>query len=134
MSRTDYVPSKKGMLAPMSWQKIPLQEDGFSLELSEKTCLIIPSPPPLLAIYGAPTVHNTADPEKFALLCNMSSEPIEIPEGVIIAYQEVAYDLEKQSSAQIVSADTSPSDTALLAYSDRKQQYRQVDKLKSSND
>ena len=53
----------------------------------------------------------------------MSSEPIEIPEGVIIAYQEVAYDLEKQSSAQIVSADTSPSDIALSAYSDRKQQY-----------
>ena len=117
----------------MSWQKIPIQEDGSSLELSEKTCLIIPSPPPLLAIYRTPTVHNTKDPEKFALLCNMSSEPIEIPEGVIIAYQEVAHDLEKQNSAQIVLVDISLSDTALSAYSDRKQQYRQVDKLNSND-
>ena len=120
-------------LAPMSWQKIPVQ-DKSTIQAKKGISIIIPSPPPTLAIYGAPVVHNTEDPEKFVLLCNMSFESIDIPADAIIAYQETVRDLTEQNQPQITSRNSVLSAPTVSTGSDYNQQHRQVDKLKSSYD
>ena len=125
--------TQKCTLAPMSWQKVSVQNKGL-LSQTAKACIIIPSPSPIFSIYGAPTIHNTDDDEKFTLLCNMSQDPIDIPHGAIVAYQESAYDLEDQSSPILLSMKPVLSNTTASTQLNHKSRWPQVDKLKSSND
>ena len=125
---------QKCTLAPMSWQKIPLRDEESFLQTTAKTCIIIPSPPPVFSIYGAPTFHNTSDFKKFALLCNMTQEPIDIPAGATIAYQENAYDLEGENLSTASSRDSVLRASTTPIQSDKRNRHPQVDKLKTSTD
>ena len=125
---------EKCTLAPMVWHRVGVQGGESSSKGTAKVCIIIPSPPLILPIYGASTVHNTEDQEKFVLLCNLSQKPLDIPAGATIAHQEIAHDLEEQSfsmTSLMTSALFSPTHPTL---SKRDNQHQQVDKLKSSND
>ena len=120
-------------LAPMAWHKVMVQGNGSLYETTAKICIIMPSLPPILPIYGAPTVHNTEDQQKFALICNLSQESLEIPAGAIIAHQETAHDLEEQSFTMTLSVNSALLSTTHSTLSKRDNQYQQVDKLKTAN-
>ena len=125
---------QKCTLAPMAWHKIPIRHHGNLLYTKREACIIMPSLLPTLAVYGAPTIHNTSDSEKFVLLCNMSQEPIIIPAGAMVAYQERAYDLEEESSTTILPVGSALSVATAPTQTKHKDQHPQADKLKSSTD
>ena len=123
---------QKCTLAPMTWHKVPVIDDEVSFQSSSIACILLPFPPPTLAVHGAPTFHNTTDQQKFILLCNMSQDPIDIPVGAIVAHQEIAQDLERESVATTVLMDSGFSASAIETRSNVKDRYPQVDKLKHS--
>ena len=125
---------QKCTLAPMSWQRVSVEDSKPLLLATAKTCILIPSLLPIFPFHGAPTVHNSEDQEKFVLLCNMSSEPIDIPADATVAHQEIAYDIEEPSLTTIPVRDSVLSNTIISSKSDRKSHCSQADKLKSSTE
>ena len=63
----------------------------------------------------------------------MNHEAIEIPAGAVIAYQEIAQDLEKESYTQAIPINSVSRVPNTQSQSSDEIQYPQVDKLKSSN-
>ena len=124
---------RKCTLAPMTWHRVQVYDKHSYPVFYSNTCLLLPSPPPILPICGAPTFHNITDSQKFILICNMSSEPIEIPADASIAVQEEAQDLGEEPAIKEVSQHLVESTTTTQITTRDKNLHPQADKLKSGN-
>ena len=124
---------RKCTLAPMIWHRVQVYDKHSYPVFYSNTCLLLPSPPPILPICGAPTFHNITDSQKFILICNMSSEPIEIPADASIAVQEEAQDLGEDPAIKEVSQHLVESTTTTQITTRDKNLHLQADKLKSGN-
>ena len=78
------------VLPPRSWKRIPVSADPrMALACDDAVMLLTPSPPPQLAVHGAPVVMQLSDQHPSVLLCNYGTQSLCVEKGSPLAYREV---------------------------------------------